>query len=397
MTSPLDPDADTTTVPFVSLNDTTLRDGEQAPGVAFSADEKIALARALAAAGVPEIEAGTPAMGGEEVAVIRTIAGLGFNARVMAWCRMTEADLKAAVATGAKAVNLSIPTSDLQLSAKLGIGRDEALARIRRLVPMARDFGLDVAVGGEDASRADPAHLFRVAEAAEAAGAFRLRLADTVGILDPVTTAAMVGGVVARSGLAVEFHGHDDLGLATANSLAAVRAGARHISVTVGGLGERAGNAPLEELAVALARLGLGATGIRLDRLTALAEMTARASGRPVPAGKAVVGRDVFTHESGIHVAALLERPETYQGLDPKLLGREHRIVVGKHSGAKAIVHMLDTLGYAAEPEVIPVLIGLVRHRAATTKAPVARDEFERLIVEAMAFLDPERTATHVH
>lgn len=384
-------------LPLVALNDTTLRDGEQAPGVAFRPDEKVSLALALDGCGVAEIEAGTPAMGGDEVAAIRAITGLGLKARVIAWCRMTEADLRTAAAAGVTAVNLSIPMSELQLSAKLGIGRDEALARIRRLVPMARDMGLEVAVGGEDASRADPDHLVRVAETAQASGAFRLRIADTVGILDPVSTAALVGRITAATDLAIEFHGHDDLGLATANSLAAVRAGARHLSVTVGGLGERAGNAALEEIVVALPRLGLGRTAVDPKTLMGLAHAVAHAAGRVVPPGKAIVGRDVFTHESGIHVAALLDRPETYQGLDPETLGRKHRIVVGKHSGTKAIAHMLDSLGYQAEPDIIPVLVGLVRHRAVADKAPIASEEFERLIGEALDFLDPDRTHAHVH
>jgi homocitrate synthase NifV len=371
--------------PAVFLNDTTLRDGEQAPGVAFAAEAKIALAAALAAAGVPEIEAGTPAMGAEETAVVRAIAGAGLGCRVMAWCRMTEADLRAARAAGVSAVNLSIPMSDLQLSAKLGIGRDEALARVRRHVAMARDLGFEVAVGGEDSSRADPEHVVRAAAAAAEAGAFRFRLADTVGILDPFATYARVGRLVRATGLAIEFHGHDDLGLATANTLAAVRAGATHASVTVGGLGERAGNAALEEVAVALHRLDGIETGIDFPALPGLAEMVAAASGRPVPAGKAIVGADVFTHESGIHVAALVERPETYEGFDPALLGRGRTIVVGKHSGARALAHVLAGRGIALRREVAGALVALVRRRAVEGGGTVEADDLVRLHALAAA------------
>ena len=166
-------------LPFVFLNDTTLRDGEQAPGIAFSMQEKIDIAEAFAFAGVPEIEAGTPAMGEEEIEAIRVISELKCGFRVLTWCRMTAGALGAAVKSGADTVNLSIPMSDLILSKKLGIGRDEALKRIRHHVAAARNAGFDVAVGGEDSSRANPDHLARVAEAAEEAGAFRLRLADT--------------------------------------------------------------------------------------------------------------------------------------------------------------------------------------------------------------------------
>ena len=274
----------------IRINDTTLRDGEQTPGVAFTRAEKLAIAEALAVAGVAEIEAGTPAMGIEEQATIAAIVELDLPLRVMAWCRMTETDLRLAAATGVSAVNLSIPMSDIQLATKLGISRQDAIARIRRFVPMALDMGLEVAVGGEDASRADPDHLAAVAEAVESAGAFRLRIADTVGVLDPFSTYDLVAGLRRRSAIALEFHGHDDLGLATANTLAAIRAGARHASVTVLGLGERAGNAALEEVAVALLKLGNHSTNVELKALGPLAATVAAAAGRTIPRGKAVVG-----------------------------------------------------------------------------------------------------------
>ena len=172
---------------------------------------------------------------------------------------------------------------------RLGIGRDEALARIARFVPQALDMGFEVALGGEDSSRADESHLARVAAVAEKAGAFRLRFADTVGILDPFSTFEKISALVSRTSLAIEFHGHDDFGMATANTLAAVRAGARHASVTVLGLGERAGNAALEQVAVALTHLDGFATGLDLRALRPLAEVVAAASARKIPEDKAIV------------------------------------------------------------------------------------------------------------
>ncbi len=238
-------------------------------------------------------------------------------------------------------------------------------------------------MGAEDASRADPNHLLRLAETVAEAGGFRLRLADTVGALDPFRTHELVAPVVRASGLAIEFHGHDDYGLATANTLAAVRAGATHVSVTVGGLGERAGNACLAEVAAALAGLYGAATGLDLKRLPALADRVARASGRAVPAGKAIVGRDVFAHESGIHVAGLLADPETYRGADPMLFGRRHRIVIGKHSGAKALAHALGELGIELAPPVAARLIPIVRRTATRMKRALSIDEIVRLHEEA--------------
>lgn len=353
----------------VFVVDTTLRDGEQTAGVVFTPQEKEYIASLLDDLGVDEIEAGVPVMGGAEKDAVRKIAKLGLRAKVMGWNRALPDDLRHSLDCGVEAVALSISVSDIQIQKKLRATRSWVLKTVVQTTAMAKEHGLYVSVSAEDASRADPAFLVEFARTVRDAGADRLRFCDTVGLMHPLAVYEAVRSLLeAVPGLAVEMHTHNDLGLATANALAGVMAGAAFVGVTVGGLGERAGNAALEEVVMGLKHLLGYETGVRTCSLARVAEYVGAAAGRPVPPGKPVVGDGVFAHESGIHVDGILKDPSTYEPFDPAEVGRGRRLVVGKHSGAAAILDCLQRYGIEPDSALMPLLLTRVRQCATDLK-----------------------------
>lgn len=371
-------------LPYLHIVDTTLRDGEQMPGVAFSDAEKLDLAHLLAAAGVDEIEAGIPAMGLAECALLRQLADANLPCRLTVWCRCLEADIAAAAQTGITGIHLSIPASDIHLRA-MHRTRGWRLDTLRRLLPEARARFAFLSVGAQDASRADAEALVELAKLAADAGVDRFRLADTVGIWTPRQAGETVG-LVARAvpELALGVHTHNDLGMATANTVAAVEAGARFADVTVNGIGERTGNAPLADVALAVAVGAVARTGIRPDHLPGLSQRVAACAGVPIPVNAPIVGRNAFRHESGIHVKAQLADRAAYEPFDPALLGRPPEIAIGKHSGSCALQRVLGDCGILVSNRDATDLLPRVRLAAESRRRCLTRGELVTLYKQAI-------------
>jgi homocitrate synthase NifV len=361
--------------PQIVIDDTTLRDGEQTAGVVFSLDEKIRIARLLDEIGVGELECGIPAMGREEQASVRALVDLGLNARLITWNRAVIADIQASIDSGVRAVDISLSVSDIHIVHKLRKSREWVFEQLKMALGFAKQHDLYVSVGGEDASRADLDFLLELMEMSRSLGADRFRFCDTLGILDPFSTYDKVHYLASRVDLDLEVHTHNDLGMATANTIAGIRAGAKFVNTTVNGLGERAGNAALEEVVMALKH----ACGIDLQidtgRFVELSKLVGQASCRPVPDWKAVVGEKVFSHESGLHADGVLKFAGNYEGYDPAEVGLTRHLVIGKHSGSHGLHARLVSLGLDLGRRELDAMLEQVRSAAQLVKRPLSDDE----------------------
>ncbi|MDQ7092276.1 citramalate synthase [Desulfosporosinus sp. PR] len=367
----------------ILLCDTTLRDGEQAPGVALGLREKEMIARALADAGIDELEVGVPAMGDSEIKAISQLASLHLPVRLITWNRAVLADLQASYRTGVAGVAVSIPTSDQQIRNKLRKDRAWVLEQMGQCIRNARKEVDYVVLGLEDASRAEFIFLAEILAEAEKLGVDRVRFADTVGILEPLKLFFTLQDLVRMTKVPLEFHAHNDLGMATANSLAAVQAGFKALSVTVGGLGERAGNAALEEVAVALRYALYEEVQINLKCLNSLGLLVSLVTGRQIPRSKPVIGADVFTHTSSIHIDGVKKDFANYQTYPPESIGRQHATSLGKYSGRKSIVRLLQTKGIEFDQATIDNLLNKILQRAQEIKRTLREDDIMEIVVSS--------------
>jgi homocitrate synthase NifV len=368
--------------PFII--DTTLRDGMQAPGVAFSRRERMTIAGMLDEFGIDEIEAGMPAMGQGEQEDILAVARLNLSCRVTVWCRANITDIDAAERCGRGTVHISFPVSKILLDT---IGKNERwlFSACETLVSHAAQRFDFVSVGGQDATRADPVLVRKFALRAAQCGAKRFRIADTVGIALPLEVAAMVRSLNRPGMPQIEFHGHNDFGMASANAVTALDAGAGAVSVTVNGLGERAGNAALEEVVMALAAQSPSrVSGYNLKMIPKLCAFVAGAAKRPLCKSKPVVGGGIFEHESGIHCAGIIKNPKSYQPFLPEDIGKTGFCLrIGYHSGRSSIMNALKGMGIRIGQKEAGLLVAQVRKMAKRKKRGLSGEELKRLYKES--------------
>jgi len=362
----------------IEICDVTLRDGEQTPGVSFSCKEKVEIATLLDEVGVEMIEAGFPAVSANEKQCVKTIANLGLDARICGFCRAREPDIQTAIDCGVDLVSIFIPTSELHVRLKFKKPREQVLADALEMIDFARDHGVQVRFAAEDASRTDLPFLKEVYRGAAEHGAVLLSFADTVGCLIPSEMNRIMTDLVASVDRPFCAHCHNDMGCAVANTLTAAEAGAFQLHTTVNGIGERAGNASLDELLVAL-RMKKGIDRYDLSKLTELSRMVENYSGVTLPRNKPVTGELAFSHESGIHIAAILEDPSTYEYFPPDLVGGERHFILGKHTGKKALEHVVASLGCALSDHQICAVLDLVKDHS-EHKCNITPEVLQKLI-----------------
>lgn len=345
----------------ITIYDTTMRDGEQTPGVCLRTPEKLKIAKKLDELGIHQIEAGFPIVSNEEKRSIKAIVKEDLNADILVLSRTKKEDIDIAIDCDVDGIITFMATSDLHLKYKLKMTQEEALNICMKSIEHAKDHGIFVAFSAEDATRTDLAFLRKMYKRAEEYGVDRVHIADTVGAISPQGVDYLIKELRKDIKTGIAMHCHNDFGMAIANSIAGLAAGATAVSTTVNGIGERAGNASLEELIMALTLIYGLDLGFNIEHFVELSKLVSELTNLKVPDNKPIVGKNVFRHESGIHVDAVIEEPLTYEPFLPEMIGHSRKIVLGKHSGCRAVRAKLEGCGIDVTQEELCQIVEKIK------------------------------------
>jgi homocitrate synthase NifV len=374
----------------INIIDTTLRNGEQAAGVVFSKHEKIRIAKMLDEIGIPEIEIGTPTLGPLERDIIKEIVKSNLKSRLFTYCEASPENIGSAVECGVKNIIINISTSDLHISEKYNKTKTWVLNQLRETISEDKNNGLNFIISAEDATRTDLEFLLKVLHIAQKNRAYRFRICDTVSRLDPFRTFLLISTILNNIDFPIEVYNHNDFGMATANAMASVRAGAVSLVTSINGIGEGTGNAALEEIVMALKYLEEIDLGINTSKFREISEYVAKASARAIPVWKAIVGTNVFAHESGIHADGVLKNPRNYEVFEPGEVGLTRQLVVGKHSGSHTILHKFKEFGIDLTANEANDLLSLARSMSVDLKRPL----FEKELMYIYKDYEEKKTAS---
>ncbi len=373
----------------IGIVDTTCRDGEQMPGISFTTEEKLEIAKKLEQMGIDQLET-FATYNDSDRRCAKLLEGIVSEMSVMGWNRMVKSDIADSIANGVDAVSISTDTSDIALGHKLKMSRAQQIDKLTECVEYAKSQGVYVCFNAGDATRTSIDYLIEFAAAGKKAGGDRFRICDTIGVLTPSSSKKLISAVMSAVDIDIEFHAHNDFGLAIANALAACEAAAPFedrklwVSTTVNGLGERAGNVSLEILVMNL-HSHYGIDKFRTEHILPLCKHVEKASGLGIPLNHPIVGENMFTHKSGIHVDGVLKNPSLYEAFDPVKLGMTRKIALGKHTGKASIKHKLDQLGLTAAPGDMETIRLEVNKVGEVKKKNLTDDEFLAIYTSVMA------------
>ncbi len=364
----------------IIINDTTLRDGEQTAGIVFSASEKILIAKMLGETGADEIEAGIAVMGGHEKKAIKEINELGLKAKIVGWNRAKMEDIYSSLDIGLKVIHISIPVSQIHMEYKLKKDFQYIKTSLIDILKILNKEGVQYSVGGEDSSRAEENTIIEIIKIAKEEGAYKYRYSDTVGMLNPLKTFENIKKLTSLfKDIIIEIHTHNDFGMASANSVSALKAGAGSLSGSISGIGERAGNCALEEVIAYFNFIENKKIKFDLIKAKNLAKLIAKITKRPMPVSKPIFGKNIFYHEAGIHTDGILKNPINYEAYPPEYVGAERKLLIGKHSGSAAIKYKLNKMGLQINNEDVKNILDIVKAESVKLKRCLSDKEVESI------------------